>query len=76
MFTGQSITLHVHNQLSNESLTVHMHGLHYRDNPYMDGVSMVSQCPILPGKNFTYTFLVSGHQTQLTSRPPLTGTLA
>nr|KAG5686606.1 hypothetical protein BaRGS_006280 [Batillaria attramentaria] len=56
LHVGQNITVHVKNDLPTESLTIHWHGLEMRGTPYMDGVGLVSQCPILPGQTFTYTF--------------------
>lgn len=37
-------------------LTIHWHGLHHVSTPWMDGVPMVTQCPILPGNKFRYRF--------------------
>jgi FtsP/CotA-like multicopper oxidase with cupredoxin domain len=35
--------------------TVHWHGMHQKGTPHMDGTPM-TQCPILPGMSFTYSF--------------------
>ncbi|RUS74255.1 hypothetical protein EGW08_017993, partial [Elysia chlorotica] len=35
---------------------LHWHGIHQRGTPYMDGVSMVTQCPIPAHTAFTYVF--------------------
>lgn len=44
------------NELMGESTTIHWHGLHQRENPYMDGTPQVTQCPISPFTTFRYTF--------------------
>ncbi len=36
----------------------HVHGFVFVSQPWMDGVAMITQCPILPGSSFTYRFLV------------------
>lgn len=53
---GDTIRVDVVNRLMGESTTLHWHGLHQRDTPFMDGVPMVSQCPIAPHTTFRYTF--------------------
>ncbi|VDI51283.1 iron transport multicopper oxidase, partial [Mytilus galloprovincialis] len=56
MYQHQYITIIVHNYLVNESVTIHWHGIDQLEHPAMDGVAYVSQCPILPGQSFNYTF--------------------
>lgn len=53
---GDTLQVDVVNRLMGESTTVHWHGMHQRDTPFMDGVPMVSQCPITPQTTFRYTF--------------------
>ncbi|XP_055902686.1 uncharacterized protein LOC129938892 [Eupeodes corollae] len=53
---NDTIMVDVKNHLLGESTTIHWHGLHQRDTPYMDGVPHVSQCPIQPHTTFRYTF--------------------
>ena len=53
---GQVVAVDVHNNLSTESISVHWHGLHQMNSNYMDGVGLVTQCPILPGASFRYIF--------------------
>ncbi|KAL8521066.1 hypothetical protein ACS0TY_011566 [Phlomoides rotata] len=36
------------------NLTLHWHGVRQARNPWSDGAEYVNQCPIMPGKNFTY----------------------
>jgi FtsP/CotA-like multicopper oxidase with cupredoxin domain len=50
------IEVTVDNALENEGTTMHWHGLTQKDTPWMDGVPTVGQCPIAPGKTFTYRF--------------------
>nr|XP_034309131.1 L-ascorbate oxidase [Crassostrea gigas] len=56
VYEGQTIEVLVRNHLSNEVFTIHWHGMHQKHTPWMDGASMVSQCPIGPGQNFMYRF--------------------
>ncbi|KAH3694162.1 uncharacterized protein LOC127861637 [Dreissena polymorpha] len=59
VFEGQQIVVHVKNKLNSHGVTIHWHGLHQVDTPWMDGVPFVTQCPILPGQSFTYRFKAS-----------------
>jgi FtsP/CotA-like multicopper oxidase with cupredoxin domain len=51
---GSTIRIRVRNNLLNEGLSIHWHGLHMIDNYWMDGDSFVSQCPIPGHSEFTY----------------------
>ncbi|XP_066583904.1 uncharacterized protein [Prorops nasuta] len=53
---GDKIIVDVINLLASESTTMHWHGQHQKETPYMDGVPFVSQCPISPGTSFRYEF--------------------
>lgn len=56
---GDRVEVLLINSLSNaESTTIHWHGIRMGDNPYMDGVPYVTQCPIPYNNNFTYSFIV------------------
>lgn len=44
------------NKLFSEATTIHWHGIHPLNQPYMDGARDVTQAPILPGQSFTYRF--------------------
>ena len=37
-----------------EAASIHWHGFHVRNEQYMDGVGMLTQCPIPVGDKFTY----------------------
>lgn len=56
VYEGQTVVVHVINKMHSDSLTIHWHGLHQHNTPYMDGVPFITQCPILPGQRFTYKF--------------------
>ncbi|OWF42004.1 Laccase-4 [Mizuhopecten yessoensis] len=56
VYEGQMITVHVHNHLASDAVTIHWHGLPQHETPWMDGVAFITQCPILPGQKFTYRF--------------------
>ena len=58
-YKGQIVRVKVVNQLKGETISIHWHGMHQRGNHWMDGVGGVTQCPVLPGTNFTYTFVAS-----------------
>ena len=51
---GQIVAVDVHNNLSTEGITVHWHGQHQMKTNFMDGVGLVTQCPIQPGSSFRY----------------------
>nr|ANS71634.1 MCOI-like protein [Bactrocera dorsalis] len=53
---GDMIVVDVHNHLLGDSTTIHWHGMHQRNYPYMDGVPHISQCPISPHSTFRYRF--------------------
>lgn len=55
---GDDIVVNVHNQLGNQSTSLHFHGLYMNGSTHMDGPSQVSQCAIPPGQSFTYRFKV------------------
>ncbi|KFY98451.1 hypothetical protein V500_01661, partial [Pseudogymnoascus sp. VKM F-4518 (FW-2643)] len=55
---GDTFQITVTNNITSpeEGTTLHWHGLHQEKTPWFDGIPSVSQCPIAPGKSFTYTF--------------------
>lgn len=60
---GDTVIVDVKNHLLGESTTIHWHGLHQRETPYMDGVPHISQCAIPPGSTFRYEFLADNPGT-------------
>ncbi|XP_053957339.1 uncharacterized protein LOC128862702 [Anastrepha ludens] len=53
---GDTIVVDVTNKLLGDSTTIHWHGIHQRDSPYMDGTPHITQCPISPHSTFRYRF--------------------
>ncbi|OAQ61309.1 laccase-1 precursor [Purpureocillium lilacinum] len=55
---GDTIQVTVRNNIStpDEGTALHWHGFLQTDKPWQDGVPAVTQCPIPPGKSFTYSF--------------------
>ncbi|KAG1687825.1 Laccase-2 [Nymphon striatum] len=52
---NDTVVVDVHNKMVNsESISIHWHGQHMLHNPFMDGVPMVTQCPILKFSKFRY----------------------
>jgi FtsP/CotA-like multicopper oxidase with cupredoxin domain len=56
---GDELVIHVENQASNAT-SIHWHGLYQNGTNWMDGTVGITQCPIAPGRSFTYRFNVSG----------------
>ncbi|KAK0389312.1 hypothetical protein NLU13_2887 [Sarocladium strictum] len=56
---GDNIVIDVHNNLGNQSTSLHFHGLFMNGTTHMDGPAQVSQCPILPGESMTYNFTIN-----------------
>jgi FtsP/CotA-like multicopper oxidase with cupredoxin domain len=56
---GDTIVVHVQNQATNAT-AIHWHGIYQIGTPHMDGTVGVTQCPIAPGRSFTYEFTLIG----------------
>uniref|UniRef100_K1PED6 L-ascorbate oxidase n=1 Tax=Magallana gigas TaxID=29159 RepID=K1PED6_MAGGI len=56
VFEDQIVSVNVYNKLEVEGVAIHWHGMLHRGTPWMDGSSMISHCPILPGQTFEYRF--------------------
>jgi FtsP/CotA-like multicopper oxidase with cupredoxin domain len=56
---GDRVVVHVTNEGS-EPTSLHFHGMHQNGTNHMDGATAITQCPIQPGKSFTYDFTVQG----------------
>ena len=56
VYENQTLSILVVNRLEQESTSMHWHGLHQENTPWMDGVDHVTQCGILPGASFRYIF--------------------
>jgi len=54
---GDTVVVRVKNHLANgEGTSIHWHGLYQRESPWMDGVPMVTQCPIPAMTTHQYQF--------------------
>ena len=55
---GDTIIVEVFNDLgmTDEGTTIHWHGMTQHGTPHMDGVPMVTQCPIEYHQQFHYKF--------------------
>ena len=52
---GDTVVVNVNNMLRSQRITsIHWHGVKVRGSPHMDGVGMVTQCPIVPNSEFQY----------------------
>ncbi|KAL2839493.1 Cupredoxin [Aspergillus pseudoustus] len=56
---GDTIVVNILNLLTNQSTSLHFHGISMKGTPHMDGAAQVSQCPIRPGDEFQYIFQVT-----------------
>lgn len=53
---GDTIKVHVRNSMQNNGSAIHFHGVRQLYSNQMDGVQSLTQCPIAPGSNYTYTW--------------------
>ncbi|XP_057322431.1 uncharacterized protein LOC130665839 isoform X2 [Microplitis mediator] len=53
---GDSVEIFVHNKLLSTEISFHWHGISQQGSSHMDGVTMITQCPILPFTSFRYDF--------------------
>ncbi|KAL2819591.1 Cupredoxin [Aspergillus cavernicola] len=60
---GDRLVVNVYNALGDKNTTIHWHGMFQNNTNHMDGPSMVTQCPIVPGASFTYNFTVNQNGT-------------
>ena len=51
-----TVIVDVTNNLHNEETSIHWHGMHQKNTPWMDGVGFITQCPIESGASFRYVF--------------------
>ena len=56
VYEGQRMIVNIVNRLLSESTSIHWHGMDMRNTPWMDGVVLVTQCPIDPFETFQYYF--------------------
>ncbi|XP_033743202.1 laccase-1-like [Pecten maximus] len=55
---GDTVVVNLHNKMAGEGMSVHWHGILQHGTPYMDGVGMLTQCPIPAFTSFQYRFTV------------------
>lgn len=60
--SGDRIIVHAHNGLRKEGLALHWHGLQMKGYNAMDGAAGFTQCPVPPGKDFTYDFTIGAEE--------------
>jgi iron transport multicopper oxidase len=60
---GDRLVVNMYNGLGDKNASIHFHGMYQTDTSNMDGASMVTQCPIVPGSSFTYNFTVNQNGT-------------
>ena len=56
VYEGQRMIVNVINNLITESTSIHWHGMDMVNTPWMDGVVLITQCPIDPFETFRYYF--------------------
>ncbi|KAI9350567.1 multicopper oxidase-domain-containing protein [Zopfochytrium polystomum] len=60
---GDTVVVHVTNNLSNNGTALHWHGLRQNYTAASDGVPGVTQCAIAPGDTFKYTWRATQYGT-------------
>lgn len=50
------VVVEVHNGIPNQELAIHWHGIEQVGTPFMDGVPMITQCPVNYGSVYKYSF--------------------
>jgi Multicopper oxidase len=51
---GDTVQVTVNNHMKHNGTSIHWHGIRQLKTMHMDGVNGITQCPIAPGKSFTY----------------------
>ncbi|CAI0466842.1 unnamed protein product [Linum tenue] len=54
---NDTVVVDVKNNLGTENLAIHWHGIRQIGSPWADGTEGVTQCLVLPGDTFRYTFI-------------------
>lgn len=55
---GDRFVANVYNNLGNESMSLHWHGIRQYGNAVQDGPTGFTQCPVAPNSSITYDFEV------------------
>ncbi|RNJ54585.1 hypothetical protein D7B24_009600 [Verticillium nonalfalfae] len=53
---GDTVVVELTNNLGNQTTGIHFHGINQVSTNFMDGPSMVTQCPLPPGSTMKYQF--------------------
>ncbi|KAJ6814577.1 laccase-25-like precursor [Iris pallida] len=56
---GDTVIVHVNNN-SPYNITIHWHGIYQLLTAWADGPNYITQCPIVPGRSYTYNFTITG----------------
>ncbi|GFP59020.1 iron transport multicopper oxidase fetC [Trichoderma asperellum] len=59
---GDRLVVNMHNNLD-RAASIHWHGMFQNNTNYMDGASMITQCPVPAGSSMTYNFTVNQNGT-------------
>ncbi|KAJ2952930.1 hypothetical protein O0L34_g7302 [Tuta absoluta] len=57
------IIVDVRNRIPDQDLSIHWNGIEQKGTPHMDGVPMITQCPIPYGSTYKYAFIASAPGT-------------
>ncbi|KAK5045365.1 hypothetical protein LTR84_009228 [Exophiala bonariae] len=60
---GDRLVVNMYNGLGDKNASIHFHGMYQTGTSDMDGPSMITQCPIVPGQSFTYNFSIDQNGT-------------
>ena len=52
----QTVVVNVKNNLTDQDISIHWHGMFQYHTPWMDGVGLITQCPIGVGNTFRHIF--------------------
>lgn len=55
---GDRIIVNLHNDLGNQSTSLHLHGIFQNGTTEMDGPVGINQCGVPPGASFLYNFTI------------------
>ncbi|KAK9505006.1 hypothetical protein O3M35_009161 [Rhynocoris fuscipes] len=56
---NDEVIIDLENNLLEGTTSVHWHGQHQKESPYMDGVPFVTQCPVPPKNTFRYRYVAA-----------------
>lgn len=65
---NDKVEVTVHNKLFEERVSFHWHGIHQIGTPQMDGVGLITEAPLEPGKTKVYKYVICKPETPLAPR--------